>query len=105
MTSIFEHLQKVAQEVARNAEARIANLDDQIAKIEEQKTQIVAERAKAREAIIRAANFPGKIGNDNVCPVCWAGEGKMSPLRPVPSGNRNDLFRCSICHYEDAFAP
>jgi hypothetical protein len=100
MTSIFDDMRKAAQVIASHATDRIAELDLQIAEIEDEKTKIQTERMKARDALQRAANFPVKSGADYLCPLCWVDEGKMSPLKRDPRETRSDIFRCGLCNYE-----
>jgi hypothetical protein len=85
MTSIIVEMKRKAQEIAEQAHAKIAHLDNQLADIEKQKAAIEVERHKARSALKRAADFPVKSGDDYLCPLCWVDDGVTSSLRPVPS--------------------
>lgn len=103
--SIADELRKTAQEIADHANSRISELDRKIADIEQQKKKIEADRVKARDTLKRLANYPVLLGSDYQCPLCWVGEGKMSPLRPVPSHDRNDIFQCTLCQFEQVIPP
>jgi hypothetical protein len=103
MASIFDEMKRKAQEIAEHAYGKIAQLDDQLADIEKQKAAIDAERENARGALKRAADFPVKRGADYLCPLCWVDNAVTSTLRPVGSPDSRDIFRCNICHFEDAF--
>jgi hypothetical protein len=103
--SIADELRKAAQEIADHATSRISELDRQIAEIEKKKKEIDADRVKARDSLKRLANYPVMLGGDYQCPLCWVGEGKMSPFRPVPSSDRNDIFRCALCQFEQVIPP
>ncbi|MEH2627081.1 hypothetical protein V1292_005136 [Bradyrhizobium sp. AZCC 1719] len=100
MATIADEMKLKAQEIADHAHAKIARLDEELSKIEKQKAKIDAERHKARGALERAAKFPVKSGADYLCPLCWVDEAKASTLRPVPSPDRHDIFRCNTCHFE-----
>jgi hypothetical protein len=54
MATIADEMKLKAQEIADHAHAKIARLDDEISKIEQQKAKIDAERQKARGALERA---------------------------------------------------
>lgn len=100
MTKIGDKLLETASEVAEYAQTQISQIDEKLAQIEHQKIELEAERTKIRGALQRAADFPVTRGADYLCPLCWVDEAKESTLRPVPSGNRDDIFRCNSCHYE-----
>jgi seryl-tRNA synthetase len=101
--SIFDEIKRKAQEYAEHAHAKISRLDKQLAEIEKQKAKIDAEREKARGSLKRAANFPVKHGADYLCLYCWVDDDVTSTLRPVPSTDRHDIFRCNICQAESTF--
>jgi hypothetical protein len=103
MTSIIEVMKQTAQEIAEHAHTKIASLDNQLADTEKQKAAIDAERQKAHGALKRAADFPVNRGADHLCPLCWVSDGVTSTLLPAPSPNRQDIFRCNICHFETVF--
>ena len=103
MVSIVEEMKRKAQEIAAHVHAKISSLDSQLADIEKQKAAIEAERQKAGSALKRAADFPVKSGADYLCPVCWVDDGVTATLRPVPSSDRHDIFRCNRCHFETVF--
>jgi hypothetical protein len=103
MLSIAEVMKEKAMEIAEYAHEQIAGFDLQLALIEEEKAKINAEREQARGALKRAADFPVKSGADYLCPMCWVDDGVSSTLRPVPSPDRNDIFRCNKCHFEAVF--
>ena len=98
--SLRNYFMNTAQEAAKSAEQRIAYLDAELAEVEKQKANIDEKRAAARIAFERLANYPVTRGTDYLCPLCWVEDGKDSLLRPVPSHDRNDIFRCRVCHYE-----
>ena len=98
--SLTDYFMKAAQDAANNIEERIAQLNAELAEIEKQKTAIESNRATLRSALERPANYQVTSGGDYPCPLCWVDEGKISPLRPVPSQSRDDIFRCRVCHYE-----
>ncbi|QWG10836.1 hypothetical protein KMZ29_13650 [Bradyrhizobium sediminis] len=100
MSTVGNHLAKAAEDAANSAQERIASFDRQLADIEKKKADIEANRAALRGSLQRLANFPVKSGANYLCPLCWVDEGKMSPLAPVASDNRDDIFRCRMCHYE-----
>ncbi len=102
-SSIPEHLRKAAHEAAQNASSRIADLNRQILEIEGQMRTLKNEHIKARSALRRAANFPVKLGGHYFCPLCWVNSAKMSPLRPIPNGAKDDIFQCRLCRYEEVF--
>ena len=103
MANIFDEMKREAQQYAEQRNTTIANLDKKLAEIDQQKLEIEAERQKARSALKRAANFPVKSGADYLCYLCWVDDDVTSTLRPVPSNDRTDLFRCNRCHFETAF--
>jgi hypothetical protein len=103
MASIVDEMKRRAQEIAEYAHAKIASLDTQLADIEKQKAAIEAERHMARGALKRAADFPVKRGADYLCPACWVDDNVIATLRPVPSTDRHDIFRCNTCHFEAVF--
>jgi hypothetical protein len=103
MASIVDELRNKAQEFAEHTHTQITHFDKQLAEIEKQKAAIEADRVKARSALKRAADFPVKRGADYLCPLCWVDDGVTSTLRPVPSTDRHDIFRCNTCHFEAVF--
>lgn len=105
MPDIFDHLRQAAKVAASYATSTLPELDRQIAEVEEQKKKIEAKLLAVRDSLKRAENYPVKHGADYLCPLCWVSDGKMSPLRSVHSQDRNDVFQCGKCPYEDAFAP
>jgi hypothetical protein len=103
MASIFNEMKQRALEIAEHLDAQISNFDKQLVDIEKQKAKIEADRQKARGALKRAADFPVKIGADYICPLCWVDESNPSIMRPVPSSDRHDIFRCNRCQFEASF--
>ena len=103
MTGIFDCLRNAANRAASYATATLADIDRQMAEIEQKKQEIEADRLAARNALKRAANYPVKSGVDFLCPLCWVNGGKTSLLRGVRSQYKRDIFRCSLCHYEVTF--
>ena len=103
MASIFDEMKQRALGIAEHLHAQISNLDKQLADIEKEKAKIEAERQKARGALKRAADFPVKLGADYICPVCWVDDNNPSTMRPVPSADRHDIFRCNRCQFEASF--
>ncbi len=103
MPSIIDEMKRIAQEIAENAHEKMVRFDKQLEDIEQSKTEINAERQKARGALKRAADFPVKRGADYLCPLCWVDDGVIATLRPVPSDTRQDIFRCNTCHFETTF--
>jgi len=100
MTSMVEHLRQAADDYAAHAQQRITQLDARLAEIEKEKDKIEAERAAARGALQRAADYPMTDGINYLCPICWV-DGKRSLLRGVASTTRDDIVRCGACSYED----
>ena len=98
--SIFDHIQQAAIEIADNAQARLSQLEHEEAEIDARKAKIKAERDMIRGTAHRLANFPVRTAADFLCPRCWVAEGKSSPLRPIPSQTRDDLFRCTLCQFD-----
>lgn len=105
MAGIFEKLREAANDAADHLVSTISDLDRQIAELNERKKNIEARRVQASNAPKAAADYPVNIGADYLCPVCWVSNNIMSPLQPIPSQDRNDIFRCNLCHYEDTFNP
>jgi hypothetical protein len=103
MPTITDHMKRAAREYAEQANAKIADLDRQLADIEDKKLKINAERTAARGALQRAADFPAMRGDDYLCPLCWTDDNVISTLRPVPSDTRQDMFRCNKCYFETVF--
>jgi hypothetical protein len=48
-------------------------------------------------AMSQAGNYPGKLGNDWICPRCWLA-GKRSPMRALPGGDDYDRLACNDDH-------
>jgi uncharacterized small protein (DUF1192 family)/DNA-directed RNA polymerase subunit RPC12/RpoP len=97
---VFEQLKQAAIEIADRLEARVSQLDREIAGLEQERAKKQAERDLASRAPQRLANFPVQVGSDYLCPRCWIEEGKRSPIAPIPSETRDDIFRCPLCSYE-----
>ena len=91
---------KIAQDAATDAQSHVSDIERKLAEIEQEKLKLEAQRALARSALQRAANYPVTRGADYLCPLCWVDDSRESTLRPVPSSDRNDIFRCNGCHYE-----
>jgi hypothetical protein len=100
MATVTEELKRQAMEIAQQAVGKIPRLDAQLAEIWKKKAALEEEREKARGSLKRAADFPLKFGADYFCPVCWVNDDHTSTLRPVPSNDRRDIFRCNACHFE-----
>jgi hypothetical protein len=100
MASIADYLRKVAQDIANGADERIAQLENQKLRLQSQMREIEAVSKSLSFAAQRLANFPVKNGADYLCPQCWIEQGKMAPLKPIPSSDSHDIFRCSLCRYE-----
>ena len=103
MPAIAEVMKQKAQEIADYAHEKIARFDKQLADIEQEKTKLNAERHKAQGSLQRAADFRVKSGADYLCPLCWLDDGITSRLRPAPSTDRHDIFRCNTCNFEMSF--
>ena len=99
--SIAGELKKIATELSRHAQARIAQIEREITEANERQTHLTAQRNAARSAAERSLNFQPTIGFDYQCPRCWIDHETRSPLSPVPSQkSREDLFRCGECGHE-----
>ena len=105
MAGIFEKLRQAADDAADHLVSTISDLDRQIAEFNERKKKVEAQRVQAGNARKAAADYPVNMGADYLCPVCWVSSNITSPLEPVPSQDRNDIFRCNLCHYENTFTP
>jgi hypothetical protein len=104
MTGIFEKLLQAANDAADHLISTIPDLDRQMTELNERKKKLEAQRVRAGNAPKGAANYPVNLSGDYLCPICWISNDRMSPLQPIPSKDRNDIFRCNLCHYEDTFA-
>jgi len=98
--TIFTQLRDEASQMARAMQERRLELEKQLAEIERRKTEVEAKRNMASGALQRLANYPVQVGVDYLCPHCWVTEGKMSPLKPIPSETDDDIMRCRICQFE-----
>jgi len=95
--SIERELRKEAREAAEQAQGRVAQFEREILELEKRLTEAKAKRDATRLAPKRLSNYPITLSSgDYACPVCWI-DGKEAALRPVPSSNEDDLFRCRGC--------
>ncbi len=98
--TLTAQLKAAAGEIAERTQQRLSELERQLAEIESRKSQIEAQRETARLAPKRLESFPGKLGEDYLCPRCWIESGLTAPLRPQPSQTSDDMLRCRQCHFE-----
>jgi hypothetical protein len=90
-------LRQAAREIAAQAQAAVTRLEQETLDLKTRLAEKEAERDAARLAPKRLANYPVRLGTDYQCPRCWIEHEKRSPLRPIPSGDKNDILRCGIC--------
>ena len=99
---IIARLKEIALSVAENEAVLVVRLSSEIDEQETRLTELKAARELARTAAMRGDNFAPEIEGyiTYQCPICWVSRNKQADLRPVPSGNSNDLFRCESCNRE-----
>ncbi len=105
MTGIFEKLRQAANDAADHLISTISDLDRQIAELNERKKKVEAQRMQASHALKAVVNYPINLSGDYLCPICWVSNNRISPLQPIISYDRTDIFRCNLCHYEDTSTP
>ncbi len=99
--SIGGEIRQVAQDLARNAQSHLSEIEREIAEIEERKTALMAQREFSRGAEERLFRFQPQIGGDFQCPRCWVDHEKRSVLTPIGGGTqREDFWRCHTCGFE-----
>ena len=102
--SIGGELKECAHHFAQEAQSRLAQIEREIAEIDERKAQLTAQRDLIRSASERAFDFEPMLGSDFQCPRCWIESETRSFLRPVRSEKpREDIFRCNRCEFEYSF--
>jgi hypothetical protein len=105
MSAVATYLADLAAHIALGYQHQAADLQRQIAEIDERKAQLLMEREIARRARERFPNYRVQIGFDYQCPYCWLSRGAHGSLQTLGSGNgagRTDTFRCRSC--EQIFA-
>jgi hypothetical protein len=98
--SIGDQLKKIAGNIAVQLEGRKSRLQAELMEIETRKAEIEAQLRAASLGPERVFNFQPQIGRHFQCPRCWVERGLKSPVNPIPSNTREDLFRCHTCHYD-----
>ncbi len=94
---------RIAEEIARNARDRAARLQIEVAQLEEQAAQKKTAIATANLSLDRLASFKIATEMEYPCPFCWIEEEVRSILRPVPSADEGDVFRCEARGHEVVF--
>jgi hypothetical protein len=80
-----------------NLKNRARALESQLQEIKKLKLEIEAECQAASLAPKRLLKFQPKIGTEYPRPRCWIEQERRSSLRPVPTGTRDDMMKCSLC--------
>ena len=93
-----------AQYAVSNLKNRARALEPQLQEINKLKLEIEAECEAASLAPKRLLKFQTKIGTEYQCPRCWIEHERRSSLRPVPTGTRDDMMKCSVCPAEYAIS-
>lgn len=92
-----------AQAIALHQKQRAAALYEEYLALIKEADDIKAQCDSARSAPKRLFNFKVQIGGDYQCPSCWIISSLNAPIRPVPSQDRSDKFRCASCGHEFSF--
>src|SRR5689334_10242481 len=94
---------KIAEEIAAQAQARVAHLEKEVFDLETRLAQKKAEYNAASLAPKRLADFQVQIGTDYQCPRCWIVRKTRSAVRPFPGGGKtHEFLRCQTCREEFA---
>ena len=64
--------------------------------------QVEAQLEAANLASKRLATFTMHRDGTEQCPRCWIAHEVAADLTPIPSDNRDDIFRCRSCGFEIA---
>jgi hypothetical protein len=103
MMSMSSELRQVANEIAQNAQSRLAALDQEEAEIDARIVEIQAERKNISLAAQRALDFRPQVGTDFQCPRCWVDYERRARLLPIGGAtSAGDHFRCRTCGFEYA---
>lgn len=98
-------LKQMAIQIANDLEGANLHLQQEILDAELHIKKLKLQLESSRSAHQRSRDFSPMLGRDLQCPDCWVTRSIRSPLRPVPSEDRNDVFVCDMCNEEFVFAP
>jgi hypothetical protein len=98
--SIEIDLGQKALEVANNIQERTLALKRELVQIKTREMHIEAQLEQAHLAHQRLFNYRPTLGPDYQCPRCWIANEKSFPLKPIPSADSSDHFRCTGCQFE-----
>jgi hypothetical protein len=98
--SIAGELKQMANDLARQAQARIPALKAELVEIDTQRAAVESQLNAAKQSEERASRFQSPIGLDEQCPDCWVKSEIRSPLYAIgadPDYPRADMYRCRTC--------
>ena len=89
-----------AKDLAAQFKARQTGLQDEISRLQAQLRSVEMQLRDAHMAADRGATFVEHRDGRLQCPSCWVTNEVAADLVPVPSDDRDDVFRCHECGLE-----
>ncbi len=72
-------------------------LDEEEKKLTIRLENIKKERTQLLERQSRAINYPQDFGGRTICRMCYLEHGLSVELKPIPSDDETDKFKCRHC--------
>ena len=76
---------------------RAGRIQQEKLRVETEQTKLAADKREVDQEALRLEDDPP---TPDACPECFFQGRPPSSMRPIPSDNRNDRFRCGACGYE-----
>jgi transposase-like protein len=93
-----DQLIEIATELAMDAKAKVADLQQKLSAIETAKIEIETRLHIGNHALERLTSFVSVRGSDLQCPRCWINNEVVATLRQTDDGNSSHgKFRCETC--------
>lgn len=97
---IANEIQQAAIEIANGIHRRIAGLEKEKTRLENELSINQAALDAANLCHDRLGNFRPEIGADYQCPRCWINNESRVALRAAEGTEKVDVLRCPTCHWE-----
>jgi predicted nucleic acid-binding Zn-ribbon protein len=102
---IEAELLKAARDLMVTSQTRLRDTVAEMAELEEQLTQLQAQRDGQLDAGMRLQTYRPRSGTGvYLCPNCWIGLGQQVPLALIRFGSE-DVMRCPSCGRDFGISP
>ena len=101
----MENLYKIASHTSNALQHQAANLKEELNGLEDTVEEKKLQLQNTLRSLGRAESFESKIDNEFQCAQCWIQGGLRISLKPIPSDENEDHFRCQSCYSEYLVKP